>query len=291
MFMGRERRRSNGGNNGANNGGRTVPNGIGGTNQLSKVVRASSMDQIRMGEQQQQNNEEWLSQDELMGCSSDELDKLSMCLSEASSENQDRRRPSLFSDIIQAQLALWTLVITVFYSYAWQQHRKKFLLSLFVVVPPVLLLICTLSSLLTAIVILGRLFSSPVRFHDILRVDDGALDESEGGSASGGAFASFGSGMGGARRRTASGSLSTSCQSCGGGSVGRSLSMSCEELPKPMCRKHSTNGSSLSLYGGNGFGSATAGGGAGLVARSESIGNGCQLQRHYQYAHFSSDGQ
>uniref|UniRef100_A0A183BWC1 Transmembrane protein n=1 Tax=Globodera pallida TaxID=36090 RepID=A0A183BWC1_GLOPA len=210
---------------------------------------------------------------------------------EASSENQDRRRPSLFSDIVQAQLALWTLVITVFYSYAWQQHRKKFLLSLFVVVPPVLLLICTLSSLLTAIVILGRLFSSPVRFHDILRVDDGALDESEGGSASGGAFASFGSGMGGARRRTASGSLSTSCQSCGGGSVGRSLSMSCEELPKPMCRKHSTNGSSLSLYGGNGLGSATAGGGAGLVARSESIGNGCQLQRHYQYAHFSSDGQ
>lgn len=50
----------------------------------------------------------------------------------------------------------------------------------FVIVPPVLLLICIMSSLLTVIVILGRLFSSPLRFQDILRTDD-AGDESEGG--------------------------------------------------------------------------------------------------------------
>ncbi|KAL3116198.1 hypothetical protein niasHT_002322 [Heterodera trifolii] len=287
MFVGRERRRSNGG------GSEKVANGHG-TSELVKVASESSMDEIsRMDDHQQNNSEGWLSQDELvMRSSSDELDKLSTCLSEASSETQERRRPSLISDIVQAQLALWTLVLTVFYSYAWQQHRKKFLLSLFVVVPPVFLLICTLSSLLTAIVILGRIFSSPVRFHDILRVDDGALEESEGGSATGGGFGSFGNGDGAMRRRTASGSLSTSCQSCGGGSVGRSLSMSCEELPKPMCRKHSTNGSSLSLYGGNGHGSTGANGnGPGLVARSESIGSGSQLQRHRNFAHFSSDDQ
>jgi hypothetical protein len=121
-------------------------------------------------------------------------------LKASSDNNTDRRRQSLISDIVQAQLALWTLVITVFYSYAWQQHRKKFLVSLvsccwlsllhllifsiiqFVVVPPVLVICCTLSSLLTAIVILGRLFSSPLRFQDILRMN-GEIEESEGQSA------------------------------------------------------------------------------------------------------------
>jgi len=99
---------------------------------------------------------------------SEDLDKLSVCLSEASSDNEDKRA-SLFGELLQAQLALWTLIGSIFFSYVWQQHRKKFLFSLFVVVPPVIILCITISSLLTAIVILGRIFSTPLRFEDILK--------------------------------------------------------------------------------------------------------------------------
>ena len=252
---------------------------------IGKVGSASSLSAGR-------EQEEWFS-DEF--CSSDELDKLSMCLSEASSENNtDRRRQSLFSDIVQAQLALWTLVITVFYSYAWQQHRKKFLLSLFVVVPPILIICCTLSSLLTAIVILGRLFSTPLRFQDILRMD-GEMEESEG-SAGGYSIGGSGGSGGAIRRRTVSG---TSCHSCGG-SVGRGLSVSCEELPKPVCRKHSGNGSSLSLFGSsggpNGSNGTIAGGGgvatmgANVIARSDSIGGQSSQRLAHQFSHYPSEG-
>lgn len=272
---------------------RSINGGGNGSLLIGKVGSASS---LSAGKEQ----EEWLS-DEF--CSSDELDKLSMCLSEASSENNtDRRKQSLLSDIVQAQLALWTLVITVFYSYAWQQHRKKFLVSLFVVVPPVLLICCTLSSLLTAIVILGRLFSTPLRFQDILRMD-GEMEESDGSAGGYGSIGGSGGSGGGLRRRTMSGA---SCHSCGG-SVGRGLSVSCEELPKPMCRKHSGNGSCLSLFGSgasNGGGppplSASTNGtipgtGAGtnsLISRSDSIGGGQQNAQRlaHQYSHFPSFG-
>ena len=196
----------------------------------------------------------------------------------------------------------------------------------FVVVPPVLVICCTLSSLLTAIVILGRLFSTPLRFQDILRMDAEG-DESEGnlflitkhssllcfeGSAGGyGSIGGSGGSGGGLRRRTVSG---TSCHSCGG-SVGRGLSVSCEELPKPMCRvcshtncrnlfchnlqKHSGNGSSLSLFGSSANGGApngsngtiTAAGGS-LISRSDSISIGGQSGQRlaHQFSHFNSEG-
>jgi len=161
-----------------------------------------------------------LDQDEYYS-DADDLDRLSMCLSEASSESSDGKRTSLFHDLLNAQLALWTLIGSIFYSYAWQQHRKKFLLTLFVVVPPVLIVCCTISSLLTAIVILGRIFSTPLRFEDMLNF--GATEDS------------YNEVVDNINRQWAS---SISVRSMSEETLPR-------ELPKPMCRKHSTSNGSL----------------------------------------------
>jgi hypothetical protein len=204
---------------------------------------------------------------------SDDLDKLSTCLSEVSSEELDSKRNSIFRDIFQAQLALWTLIISIFYSYAWQQHRKKFLISLFVVVPPVIIVCCTMSSLLTAIVILGRIFSAPLRFDDMLKCGQYEADSDDMQL----------NGMQNIvrRRRSASGNSSVS---------GRSSS--CEELPKPACRKHSTCSTSqlqlnsplspttFTFTNGNG-------GYFGLTGRSASI---TSTRMGYTYTHCSGGG-
>ncbi|KAF7640329.1 hypothetical protein Mgra_00000150 [Meloidogyne graminicola] len=252
-------------------------------NGIRKVSSASS---LLTGKEQEINNlnQEWLSDD---FCSSEELDKLSMCLSEASSSenNGSRQRQSLLADIVQAQLALWTLIITIFYSYAWQNHRKKFLLSVFVVLPTAMVICCALSSMLTIIVVLGRFFSSPVRFQDILHVDGGGDDNNDGSiSTTIGTIGGGGGNSGVIRHRTTS---LSSCHSCGvggggGGSI-KGFSFSCDELPKPMCRKHSAEGSSLSLFGSNGNG--------GGIVRSDSIGGYSTRPRlTHQYSHSPADG-
>jgi len=193
---------------------------------------------------------------------SEDLDKLSICLSEASSVDiETRQRPSLYEDIVNAQMGLWTIIVTVFYSYGWKQHRKKFVLSVFVFLPLAVLICCTLSALFTTTVILGRIFCTPVpaRFDDFINGND---DQDEGGA-------------GGLRRdRTNSGNSSNS---------GRSF----EELPRPMCRKHSNEGSSLSLSG-NGNGSLGDCGFAG--GRSDTISSGGSTFRH-QYSHHSGGAQ
>uniref|UniRef100_A0A915NHS1 Uncharacterized protein n=1 Tax=Meloidogyne floridensis TaxID=298350 RepID=A0A915NHS1_9BILA len=220
-------------------------------NGIGKVGSASSLSAGR--ETETILNPEWLSDD---FCSSEELDKLSMCLSEASSSenNGGRQRQSLLADIVQAQLALWTL---------------------FVVLPTAMVVCCTLSSMLTVIVILGRFFSSPVRFQDILHVDGGNDDNDGSVSTTGGGNG----GGGGIRRRTTSVS---SCHSCGGSSI-KGFTFSCDELPKPMCRKHSAEGSSLSLFGSNGNGSG--------IVRSDSIGGYSARPRlTHQYSHSPADG-
>ncbi|KAI6197053.1 hypothetical protein M3Y94_01179400 [Aphelenchoides besseyi] len=154
---------------------------------------------------------------------SEDLDKLSLCLSEASSESNDGKRHSLFGEVIQAQLALWTLIGSILYSYAWQQHRKKFLLSLFIVVPTVVVVCCTMSWLLTAIVIMSRMFSTSLCFEDILKSGEtrGYDDDDETQE----------------RWRTSS---VNSCMS-----LMSNRSSSGEDLPKPMCRKHSSSNASL----------------------------------------------
>uniref|UniRef100_A0A915MFS1 Uncharacterized protein n=1 Tax=Meloidogyne javanica TaxID=6303 RepID=A0A915MFS1_MELJA len=190
-------------------------------NGIGKVGSASSLSAGR--ETETILNPEWLSDD---FCSSEELDKLSMCLSE------------------------------------------------FVVLPTAMVVCCTLSSMLTVIVILGRFFSSPVRFQDILHVDGGNDDNDGSVSTTGG-----GNGGGGIRRRTTSVS---SCHSCGGSSI-KGFTFSCDELPKPMCRKHSAEGSSLSLFGSNGNGSG--------IVRSDSIGGYSARPRlTHQYSHSPADG-
>uniref|UniRef100_A0A915NQN9 Uncharacterized protein n=1 Tax=Meloidogyne floridensis TaxID=298350 RepID=A0A915NQN9_9BILA len=172
----------------------------------------------------------------------------------SSENNGGRQRQSLLADIVQAQLALWTL---------------------FVVLPTAMVVCCTLSSMLTVIVILGRFFSSPVRFQDILHVDGGNDDNDGSVSTTGGGNG----GGGGIRRRTTSVS---SCHSCGGSSI-KGFTFSCDELPKPMCRKHSAEGSSLSLFGSNGNGSG--------IVRSDSIGGYSARPRlTHQYSHSPADG-
>jgi hypothetical protein len=155
-------------------------------------------------------------------CYSDDLDKLSTCLSEVSSEEDDPKRNNVVQDLIQAQLAFWTLVFSFLYSYAWQQHRKKFLMSIFVGIPLVLIVCFTIAWLLGTIVVLSRLFSTSLKIEEMLKYGkcDNEADLNR-------------------RRRTLSNASRSSLVSYS------ERSSSCEELPKPVCRKHSSSNSSL----------------------------------------------
>ncbi|KAK0396067.1 hypothetical protein QR680_001550 [Steinernema hermaphroditum] len=152
---------------------------------------------------------------------SDDLDKLSMCLSEAESSESgnEPKQNALLYDIFQANLALWTLVFSITYSYAWQQHRKKFLFSMVVVIPSVFLFACGLSVLMSFIVVCGRFLSTPFGLDHIIGGCTGEVTDETFGI----------------RRRTASGN---SCRS-----TFSLRSSSLEELPKPLCRRHSSSGS------------------------------------------------
>ncbi|EFO91512.1 hypothetical protein GCK72_005818 [Caenorhabditis remanei] len=149
--------------------------------------------------------------------SSDELDKLSTALSEVSSEGNNEHSTALVYDLFQAQLALWTCAFSLLYSYAWMQHRKKFLLSIFIVVPVTFTLTCAMSWLLSCIVIIGRIFSTPVdykHYFDLSR--HGGLDFDRDSVCE--AF----------RQRSMSGASSASLQDD-------------TTLPKPLCRRHSSH--------------------------------------------------
>lgn len=45
------------------------------------------------------------------------------------------------------------------------------------IVPPLTIICCTVSTLLTTIVILGRVFSSPLRIDDVFRMGSGSSDD------------------------------------------------------------------------------------------------------------------
>ncbi|CAL2033708.1 hypothetical protein CAEBREN_21591 [Caenorhabditis brenneri] len=148
--------------------------------------------------------------------SSEELDKLSTALSEVSSEGSNEHSTALITDLFQAQLALWTCAFSLLYSYAWMQHRKKFLLSIFIVVPVTFTLTCAMSWLLSLIVIIGRIFSTPVdykHYFDLSR--HGGLDFDRESISE--AF----------RQRSMSGGSNSSLPDD-------------TTLPKPLCRRHSS---------------------------------------------------
>ncbi|GMT16555.1 hypothetical protein PFISCL1PPCAC_7852, partial [Pristionchus fissidentatus] len=152
----------------------------------------------------------------------DELDKLSSCLSEASSEARAGPCPqstSIFYDIIQAQLALWTCVGSLMYSYAWRQHRKKFIISIFFVIPTVIAVCFAISGLLTTIVVLSRLFSTPFAYHDFLSYANGHIEQQGDGSPQP---------IGRLRSYSGASSISSNGE---------------EILPKPLCRRHSSSSS------------------------------------------------
>uniref|UniRef100_A0AC34FBP5 Uncharacterized protein n=1 Tax=Panagrolaimus sp. ES5 TaxID=591445 RepID=A0AC34FBP5_9BILA len=136
-----------------------------------------------------------------------------------SSEDDDPKRNNVVQDLIQAQLAFWTLVFSFLYSYAWQQHRKKFLGTIFVAIPLVFIVCFTIAWLLGTIVVLSRLFSTSLKIEEMLKY--GKCDSDEVNR----------------RRRTLSNASKCSIVS------GRSSSG--EELPKPVCRKHSSSNTSL----------------------------------------------
>lgn len=154
--------------------------------------------------------------------SSDELDKLSSCLSEVSNDSGSETSSSIFYDIVQAQVGLWTCVFSLLYSYAWGQHRKKFLLSIFFVIPTVFTVCCAISALLTTIVIIGRVFSTPIAYKQFLNLEDRLAECTEDID-----FVSLTR-----RHRLNSGAsdISITSDDC---------------LPKPLCRRHSGSHTSL----------------------------------------------
>ncbi|CAJ0951460.1 unnamed protein product, partial [Mesorhabditis belari] len=135
----------------------------------------------------------------------------------ASSESREGST-SLFYDVIQAQVALWTCVVSLLYSYAWRQHRKKFIMSIFLIVPTVFTASCVISGLLTTIVVLGRLFSTPYTYTDFINLKDKILPADE-------------ELMG--RKRTLSGASTISWHS------------EQDLLPRPLCRRHSASNGSV----------------------------------------------
>uniref|UniRef100_A0A8R1EBR2 Uncharacterized protein n=2 Tax=Caenorhabditis japonica TaxID=281687 RepID=A0A8R1EBR2_CAEJA len=134
----------------------------------------------------------------------------------ASSEGSRENSTWLIFDMFQAQLALWTCAFSLLYLYAWMQHRKKFLLSIFIVVPITFTLTCAMSGLLAVIVIIGRVFSTPVDYkhyfdlsrHGVLDFDREFIRE---------AF----------HQRSMSGGSTSSLQDD-------------SMLPKPLCKRHSS---------------------------------------------------
>ncbi|XGW12887.1 hypothetical protein V3C99_013494 [Haemonchus contortus] len=174
---------------------------------LTSISRASSYDSIN---QDAPLNDYF---------SSDELDKLSSCLSEVSSDPGKELSTSIFYDVVQALVALWTCVFSLLYSYAWRQHRKKFLLSIFFVVPTVFTVCCIISGLLATIVVLGRLFSAPIAYKDFLNMREKMLNRQDSIDCL-------------KRQRSYSGASSVSVTSE-------------DYLPKPLCRRHSVSHNSL----------------------------------------------
>lgn len=167
-----------------------------------------------------------------------------------SNDSGSETHSSVFYDIAQAQVGLWTCVFSLLYSYAWGQHRKKFLMSIvsplcpaqpsspvqFFVVPTVFFVCCAISALLTAIVIIGKIFSTEIAYKQFLNLED-RLAECTGRN----------------RRQLSEDAIRLEDIDVAGltrrhrlNSAASDISITSDEyLPKPLCRRHSGSHTSL----------------------------------------------
>uniref|UniRef100_A0A7E4ZXN0 Transmembrane protein n=1 Tax=Panagrellus redivivus TaxID=6233 RepID=A0A7E4ZXN0_PANRE len=155
---------------------------------------------------------------------SEDLDNLSNSLSEASKvSSEQEQKKNVIAEIYNAQMSFWSLVFSFLYSYAWLQHRKKFMMTSFVIIPIVLSICFTIAWLLSVIIIICRIFTIRANIEGMFRTQE--VEEPQSSPI---------------RRRLGSTS-STASQF--------DRSVSCEELPRPLCRKHSTSSTSINLVG------------------------------------------
>ncbi|KJH49455.1 hypothetical protein DICVIV_04392 [Dictyocaulus viviparus] len=91
--------------------------------------------------------------------SSEEIERLCQSLNEAMNEPPMNMFSALIYEILQALVTLWMCIFSFFYTYAWRQEKKKFLMSVFVVIPSVVIVGGFVSGLLIMLVILGKIYS------------------------------------------------------------------------------------------------------------------------------------
>uniref|UniRef100_A0A1I7XQ71 Conserved plasma membrane protein n=1 Tax=Heterorhabditis bacteriophora TaxID=37862 RepID=A0A1I7XQ71_HETBA len=132
--------------------------------------------------------------------SSDELDKLSSCLSE--------------------EVAVYEILnSSCFKTKVMTKEVVLIYIDGFFVVPTVFTVCCAISTLLTTIVILGRIFSTPIDYKEFLSIRENMIERQD-------------STDGAHRQRSYSGASD--------------MSMASEDyLPKPLCRRHSSSHNSL----------------------------------------------
>jgi hypothetical protein len=145
-------------------------------------------------------------------------------------------------------------------------------------VPAVILACFTISSLLTAMVILSRIFSTPLRVNDILKFGEEAdsYQESEY-ICFNGIFLFIDKNS--RHRRT------LSLKSYQSSVSGHSVITDDYELPKPMCRKHSTSNGSLNQISHHGTTSPN------FIFNGGSIKSPISHRFNYIFTHSSGDGE
>uniref|UniRef100_A0A914VP39 Uncharacterized protein n=1 Tax=Plectus sambesii TaxID=2011161 RepID=A0A914VP39_9BILA len=76
-------------------------------------------------------------------------------------------KSNIISEIVQAQLALWTFALSALFTYVWRNRRTYPIFNILVVLPTVLTTTAVLAGLLAVMVVVGRLFFvDPIDYSD-----------------------------------------------------------------------------------------------------------------------------